>query len=87
MPEQFFGDVVGDITSRRGHVRSVDTRGNTQIARAEVPLAEIFGYATDLRSLTQGRATHSMEFDRYEEVPPAVAEKVSGARVRRPAPA
>jgi elongation factor G len=65
----------------------VDARGSTQIVRAEVPLAETFGYATDLRSLTQGRATYSMEFDHYQEVPPQVAEKVSGARMRRPAPA
>jgi elongation factor G len=86
-PEQFFGDVVGDITSRRGHVMGVDARGSTQIVRALVPLAETFGYATDLRSLTQGRATYSMEFDHYEEVPPALAEKIGGARVRRPAPA
>ncbi len=86
-PEQFFGDVVGDMTSRRGHVMAVDARGSTQIVRAIVPLAETFGYATDLRSLTQGRATYSMEFDRYEEVPPQVAEKIGGARVRRPAPA
>lgn len=87
VPEAFFGDVVGDITSRRGHVMGVDVRGSTQIVRADVPLAETFGYATDLRSLTQGRATYSMEFDRYEEVPPSVAERVSGAKVRRPAPA
>jgi elongation factor G len=86
-PEQFFGDVVGDITGRRGHVTGVDARGNTQIVRALVPLAETFGYATDLRSLTQGRATYSMEFDHYREVPPELAEKISGARLRRPAPA
>ncbi len=83
-PEQFFGDVVGDITSRRGHVMGVDARGSTQIVRALVPLAETFGYATDLRSLTQGRATHSMEFDHYEEVPAPLAEKIGGGRVRRP---
>jgi elongation factor G len=86
-PEQFFGDVVGDITSRRGHVTGVDARGSTQIVRALVPLAETFGYATDLRSLTQGRATYSMEFDHYEEVPPELAERIGGARLRRPAPA
>jgi elongation factor G len=86
-PEQFFGDVVGDITARRGHVMGVDARGGTQLVRAVVPLAETFGYATDLRSLTQGRATYSMEFDHYQEVPPAVAEKIGGAKVRRPAPA
>jgi elongation factor G len=86
-PEQFFGDVVGDITSRRGHVMGVDARGSTQIVRALVPLAETFGYATDLRSLTQGRATYSMEFDHYEEVPGELTEKIGGARLRRPAPA
>jgi elongation factor G len=86
-PEQFFGDVLGDITSRRGHVVGVDAKGSTQMVRAVVPLAETFGYATDLRSLTQGRATYSMEFDHYQEVPPPLAEKVSGAKVRRPAPA
>jgi elongation factor G len=86
-PEQFFGDVVGDITSRRGHVTGVDARGSTQIVRALVPLAETFGYATDLRSLTQGRATYSMEFDHYEEVSPELAERIGGARLRRPAPA
>ena len=84
-PEQFFGDVVGDITSRRGHVTGVDARGSTQIVRALVPLAETFGYATDLRSLTQGRATYSMEFDHYEEVSPELAEGISGTRLRRPA--
>ena len=86
-PEQFFGDVVGDITSRRGHVVGVDARGSTQIVRALVPLAETFGYATDLRSLTQGRATYSMEFDHYEEVPAELTEKIGGARLRRAAPA
>jgi len=84
-PEQFFGDVVGDITSRRGHVTGVDARGSTQIVRALVPLAETFGYATDLRSLTQGRATYSMEFDHYEEVSPELAERIGSARLRRPA--
>jgi elongation factor G len=65
----------------------VDARGNTQIVRALIPLAETFGYATDLRSLSQGRATYSMEFDHYQEVPPSLAEKICGARMRRPAPA
>jgi elongation factor G len=83
-PEQFFGDVVADLNARRGHVAGVEARGGTQIVRALVPLAETFGYATDLRSLSQGRATHSMEFDRYEEVPASIAEKLSG-KVRKPA--
>jgi elongation factor G len=83
-PEQFFGDVLGDINSRRGHVQDVESFGSLQIIRATVPLAETFGYTTDLRSLTQGRATQTMEFDHYEIVPPSVAEKL-GARqkVRR----
>jgi elongation factor G len=83
-PEQFFGDVLGDINSRRGHVLDVETFGSLQIIRAQMPLAETFGYTTDLRSLTQGRATHTMEFDHYEEVPPSVAEKLGArAKVRR----
>ncbi len=83
-PEQFFGDVLGDINSRRGHVQDVESFGTLQIVRALVPLAETFGYTTELRSMTQGRATQTMEFDRYEIVPPSVAEKL-GARqkVRR----
>ncbi len=83
-PEQSFGDVLADINGRRGHVIGVEARGGMQIVRALVPLAETFGYATDLRSLTQGRATHSIEFDHYEEVPAAIAEKLSG-KVKRPA--
>jgi elongation factor G len=83
-PEQFFGDVLGDINSRRGHVQDVESFGSLQIVRAVVPLAETFGYTTELRSLTQGRATQTMEFDHYEIVPASVAEKL-GARqkVRR----
>ncbi|HXH22691.1 MAG TPA: elongation factor G [Dehalococcoidia bacterium] len=83
-PEQFFGEVLGDINSRRGHVQEVESFGSLQIIRALIPLAETFGYTTDLRSLTQGRATQTMEFDHYEVVPPQVAEKL-GARqkVRR----
>jgi len=77
-PEQFFSDVLGDINSRRGHVTMVDQRGHMRMVRALVPLAETFGYATDLRSLTQGRATYTMEFDHYQEVPPSVAEAIVG---------
>ncbi|HWO72414.1 MAG TPA: elongation factor G [Dehalococcoidia bacterium] len=80
-PEQFFGDVLGDINARRGHVQDVEAFGSMQIIRALIPLAETFGYTTDLRSLTQGRATHTMEFDHYEVVPPSIAEKL-GARVK-----
>jgi elongation factor G len=68
-PEDYFGEVLGDINSRRGHVQGSDSRANTRVIRATIPLAETFGYSTDLRSVTQGRATHSIEFDHYERVP------------------
>jgi len=84
-PEDFFGDVVADVNGRRGHVMGIEPRGKLQVVRALVPLAECFGYATDLRSLTQGRATYSLEFDHYEEVPAHVAERIAGARVKKPA--
>jgi elongation factor G len=77
-PEEFMGDVIGDLNRRRGQVQGMEQRGNAQVVSAFVPLAEMFGYATDLRSTTQGRATYSMQFDRYEEVPPNIAEKVVG---------
>ena len=76
MPEEFLGDVMGDLNSRRGHILGVDSRAGSQIVRAEVPLAEMFGYATDLRSMTKGRATYSMEFCRYAPVPSTVSEEV-----------
>jgi elongation factor G len=75
-PEDHFGDVLGDIGSRRGSVTGSDQRGNTRVVMAMVPLSETFGYSTDLRSMTQGRATSSMEFDHYEQVPANVAEEV-----------
>ncbi|MCH7999063.1 MAG: elongation factor G [Chloroflexi bacterium] len=77
-PDEFFGDVLGDITSRRGQVVNVDQRGHLRVISSIIPLAEVFGYATDLRSISQGRATHTMEFDHYEEVPVHVAENVIG---------
>jgi elongation factor G len=77
-PEDFMGDVIGDLNRRRGHVSGMEQRGNAQVVSADVPLAEMFGYATDLRSNTQGRATYTMQFDRYQEVPPNIAEKVVG---------
>jgi elongation factor G len=77
VPEEFTGDVIADISARRGRVQGMERRGPTQIIRAHVPLAEMFGYATDLRSLTQGRGTYVMHFDRYEEVPAQIAEAVS----------
>ncbi len=82
MPEQFMGDVIGDLNSRRGHIEGMESRGSTQVVRAFVPLAEMFGYATDLRSMTQGRASHSMELSHYAEVPATVAaELVQRSRV------
>jgi elongation factor G len=77
-PEEFMGDVIGDLNRRRGHVQGMEPRGNAQVVSAYVPLAEMFGYATDLRSTTQGRATYTMQFERYEEVPANIAEKVVG---------
>jgi elongation factor G len=76
-PEEFFGDVMGDITRRRGHIHGTEAMGPTQIVRAEVPLAELFGYTTDLRSMTQGRASASQEFSHYAEVPAQVAGAIS----------
>src|SRR5437016_5139747 len=77
-PEDFVGDVIGDLNRRRGHVQGMEQRGNAQVVSAFVPLAEMFGYATDLRSNTQGRATYTMQFERYDEVPANIAEKVVG---------
>ncbi len=77
-PEEYMGDVIGDLNRRRGQVQGMEQRGNAQIVSAFVPLAEMFGYVTDLRSNTQGRATSTMQFERYEEVPPNIAEKVIG---------
>ena len=82
-PEEFYGDVLGDISARRGQITEYDQRGNLKVIRAMVPLAETFGYATELRSLSQGRASYSMEFDHYEEVPRNVAEKIVGTRSKR----
>jgi elongation factor G len=82
LPEQFLGDVIGDLNSRRGHVEAMESRGSTQVVRARVPLAEMFGYATDLRSMTQGRASYSMELSHYAEVPANLAaELVQKSRV------
>jgi elongation factor G len=77
-PEEFMGEVIGDLNRRRGHVKGMEQRGNAQVISADVPLAMMFGYSTDLRSGTQGRATYTMQFDRYEEVPANIAEKVVG---------
>ncbi len=77
-PEEFMGDVIGDLNRRRGQVQGMEQRGNAQVISGFVPLAEMFGYATDLRSNTQGRATYTMQFERYDEVPPNIAERVVG---------
>jgi elongation factor G len=77
-PEDFMGDVIGDLNRRRGHVAGMEQRGSAQVITAYVPLAEMFGYATDVRSTTQGRATYTMQFERYDEVPTNIAEKVVG---------
>ena len=76
VPEEYMGDVMGDINSRRGRIESMDQRGNSRVVTAYVPLAEMFGYATDLRSRTQGRGQYTMQFARYEEVPKNVAEEI-----------
>jgi elongation factor G len=79
-PEEYLGDVMGDLNSRRGHVEGLEPRGNAQVINARVPLATMFGYATDLRSTTQGRATFTMQFDRYEEVPQSIAGEIVAAQ-------
>jgi len=75
-PEEFMGDVMGDLSSRRGHIEGMEPRGNAQVIRAKVPLSEMFGYSTDLRSRTQGRAVYSMQFAAYERVPKSVADEI-----------
>jgi elongation factor G len=80
-PDDYMGDVIGDLNSRRGRMEGMEQRGNSQVIRVQVPLAEMFGYATDLRSRTQGRATFTMQFSAYQEVPESVAREIV-ARVR-----
>jgi elongation factor G len=75
-PEDYLGDVMGDLNSRRGRIENLEPRGNAQVIKARVPLAAMFGYATDLRSTTQGRATFTMQFERYEEVPQSIASEL-----------
>ena len=75
-PEQFMGDIIGDLNARRGRIESIETRGDTTTIHGIVPLAKTFGYATDLRSMTQGRATYSLEFHQYQQVPAALAEEI-----------
>ncbi len=87
VPEDFLGDVIGDLSRRRGRVEGQERRGNALAVTARVPLSEMFGYATDLRSNTQGRATYTMQFEGYEEVPPNIAEKIVEQRTGEPIPA
>jgi elongation factor G len=75
-PEEYLGDVMGNLNSRRGRIESMNQLGNAQVIKAAVPLSEMFGYATDLRSMTQGRADFTMQFDRYEEVPQSLASEI-----------
>jgi len=75
-PEQFLGDIIGDLNAKRGHIETVDTQGEMYAILCHIPLAETFGYATRIRSLTQGRATHSMEFSRYQKLPAELTEKI-----------
>jgi elongation factor G len=86
-PEDFLGTVIGDLSSRRGRVEGQEQRGNALAITARVPLSEMFGYATDLRSNTQGRANYTMQFEGYEEVPPNIAEKIIEQRTGEPVPA
>jgi elongation factor G len=75
-PASFMGDVIGDISSRRGQIEGIETHGETCVIHCTIPLAESFGYSTSLRSLTQGRATYSMEFHQYREVPASILEEM-----------
>lgn len=82
-PDEYLGDVMGDVSSRRGRIQGMNPKNGVHVLDAFIPLAEMFGYATDLRSNTQGRATYSMQFDHYEKVPQAIAEKVIGERAKK----
>ncbi len=84
-PEEYMGAIVGDLNSRRGRIISMEARGSSQVIRAHVPLGQMFGYATEMRSMTQGRATYTMQFARYEEVPTAVAEEIMAKVAGKPA--
>jgi elongation factor G len=77
VPEEFMGDVMGDLSARRGQIQGMEARGNGQVIRAMVPLSEMFGYATTVRSKTQGRATFTMQFDHYAEVPKSIAAEIA----------
>jgi elongation factor G len=78
-PEEYMGDVIGDLSGRRGRIEHMEQRGSDRIVKSQVPLAEMFGYATELRSRTQGRATYTMQFNSYQEVPQSIADEVIAA--------
>ncbi len=84
-PEEYMGAIVGDLNSRRGRIVSMEARGTSQVIRANVPLATMFGYATEMRSMTQGRATYTMQFARYEEVPTSISEEIMAKVAGKPA--
>jgi elongation factor G len=81
VPEEFMGEVMGDLSSRRGRIQGMDSRAGAQVINAHVPLAQMFGYSTDLRSKTQGRATYTMQFAHYEPVPQAISEEIAAKAV------
>src|SRR5262245_43964501 len=81
VPEEFMGDVIGNLSGRRGRIQGMEPRGTAQVVRAEVPMKEMFGYATDLRSMTQGRASYTMQFGRYEPAPQAISEEITAKAV------
>jgi elongation factor G len=83
-PEEFLGDVIGDLSRRRGKVQGQEQRGNALAVQAFVPLGEMFGYATDVRSATQGRASYTMQFERYEEVPKSIEDEIVEHRSGEP---
>jgi elongation factor G len=84
-PREYVGPVIGNLNSRRGRIMSQEVRGTSEVVRAMVPLGQMFGYVTDLRSMTQGRATSTMQFARYEEVPPSIAEEITAKSGGKPA--
>ncbi len=82
-PEQFMGDVVGDLSARRGQIENMGDRAQVKVIDCHVPLATMFGYATQLRSMTQGRGNYTMEFDHYQEVPRNIADEIIGERSKK----
>jgi elongation factor G len=80
VPDEYFGDVMGDISSRRGSIDGTEQRGNAQVVKAKVPLASMFGYATDLRSFTQGRGQYTMEFSHYMQAPKSITDEIVKSR-------